>query len=143
MLKAVEVLPEIEDRFTVSHLSSTVGMPTSKGHYIMKRLKAIKLVDPLPKIERPPDWGSYTLSMRKLFYEKNGLQHKGRDPQLYRYSPLKALTHLRERVQQEIDDIDKQASDEINALLREYEEIENALTRQAEGPHMIEEDGLL
>jgi len=134
-MKAVGALPKIEDGFTVSRLASTVGIPSSKGYHVIKRLLAIKIVDALPKVERPPDWGSYTLSMRKKFYEKHGLQHKGRDPQLYRYSPLKALTLLRERVQQEIEGIDKQAADEINTLLKDYEEIENALTRHVRKDH--------
>ena len=130
LVKAVEALPKIEDGFTVSRLSSMVGMPSSKGYHIIKRLLAIKIVDALPKVERPPEWGNYSLSMRKKFYEEHGLQHKGRDPKLYRYSPLKALALQRDRVQEDIETIDKQATDKINALLKEYEEIENALTRQ-------------
>lgn len=134
-MKAVEALQKIGGGFTASQLSSIVGMPSSKGYHVIKRLLAIKIVETLPKVERPPDWGNYSLSMRKKFYEKHGLQHKSRDPQLYRYSPLKALAFLRDRVQEEIEFIDKQASDKINALLKDYEEIENALTRQAEEAH--------
>jgi len=130
-VKAVESLQKIDDGFTVSRLSSMVGMPSSKGYHIIKRLLAIKIVETLPKVERPPDWGDYSLKMRKKFYKERGPQYRGRDPQRYRYCPLKALALIRDRVQTEIEAIDKQATDEINALLKEYEEIENVLTRQA------------
>lgn len=131
-MKAGQALQKIDDGFTVSQLSSIVGMPSSKGYHIIKRLSVIKIVETLPKVERPPDWGDYSLSMRKKFYKERGLQYRGRDPQRYRYCPLKALALLRDRVQTDIETVDKQATDEINALLKEYEEIENALTRQVE-----------
>ena len=112
-----------------------VGMPSSKGYHIIKRLLVIKIVEALPKVERPPDWGDYSLKMRKKFYEEHGLRYRGRDPQRYRHCPLKALALLRERVQEDIECIDKEAADKINALLEEYEEIENALTRLVEETH--------
>ena len=135
-MKAGQALQEIEDGFTVSQLSFMVGMPSSKGYHIIKRLLAIKIVETLPKVERPPDWGDYSLKMRKKFYKEHGLQYRGREPQRYRYCPLKALALLRDRVQTEIEIIDKQATDEINALLKEYEEIENVLTRRAKETHV-------
>jgi len=135
-VKAGQALQKIDDGFTVSQLSSIVGMPSSKGYHIVKRLSAIKIVETLPKVERPPDWGDYSLKMRKKFYEEHGLQHKGRDPQRYRYCPLKALALLREQIQIDIETIDKQAADEINALLKKYEQIENTLTKQVEEAHV-------
>lgn len=134
-MRAVEALPKIEDGFTIAHLSSIVGMPSSKGYHIINRLLAVNLVESLPKVERPPDWGDYSLSMRKKFYEEHGLGCKGRAPQRYRYCPSKSLALLRDRIQEEIDGIDRQATDKINGLLKEYEEIENALTTQVKKTH--------
>jgi hypothetical protein len=135
LVKAVEALREIEDGFTVPRLSSVVGMPPSKGYLIIKRLLAIKIVEALPKVERPPDWGEYSLGMRKRFYEEHGIRYRGRDPQRYRHCPSKALALLRERVQEDIERIDEEATDRINALLEEYEEIGDALTRRVEEAH--------
>lgn len=111
-------------------------MPSSKCYYLIKRLLAVNLVEALPKVERPPDWGDYSLGMRKKFYEEHSLRWIGRDPQRYRYCPFKALALLRDRVQGEIDDIDRQATDKINGILKEYDEIESALTTQAKKTHM-------
>jgi len=141
LVKALEAVPDLEEGFAVSRLASAIGMPASKGYHVMKRLQDVRIVEALPRVERPPDWGSYTLSMRKKFYEEHGLGHKGRDPQLYMYSPLKALALLRRRVQEEIEGIDKRAADDVNALLRDYEDVEKYLTRQAGEDHSMEPSG--
>jgi hypothetical protein len=135
LAKAVGALEDIGDGFTVSRLSAAVGMPPSKGYRVVNRLQAVRIVEALPGIERPPDWGDYSLGMRKRFYEEHGLRRRGRDPRRYRYSPARALALLRERIQEEIEGIDRQAADEINALLEEYEEIQGALTRRVEKTH--------
>jgi hypothetical protein len=132
LAKAFGTLEEIGDGFTVPGLSAAVGMPPSKGYRVVKRLQAVRIVEDLPGVERPPDWGDYSRGMRKRFYEEHGLRRRGRDPRRYKYSPARALALLRERVQEEIEGIDRRAADEINALLEEYEEIEGALTRRLE-----------
>jgi len=134
-VKAVEALPRLGEAFTVSQLSRAAGIPRSKGYPTLRRLLGLRVVEALPRLRRPDDWGEYTLGMRKRFYREHGLPLRGKEPRRYTYCPQRALAYVRGKVLREIADIDAEAQTRIARLLREYDEAERRLRRggEAEG----------
>lgn len=131
-VKAVEALPRLGEAFTVSQLSGAAGIPRSKGYPTLRRLMGLRVVEALPRLRRPDDWGEYTLGMRKRFYREHGLPSRGKEPRRYRYCPRQTLAYLRGKVLREIADIDAEAQTRIARLLREYDEVERRLRRSGE-----------
>lgn len=128
-VKALEALPRMGGVFTVSQLSRAAGIPRSKGYPTVRRLEELGLVEALPGLRRPDDWGEYTLGMRKRFYRDHGLPPRGKEPRRFRYRPRRALEHLRDGVMREIATVDTEAQKRIAVLLGALDEAEGLLRR--------------
>ncbi len=131
-VKALEALPRMGEAFTVSQLSRAAGIPRSKGYPTLRRLLGLRLVEALPRLRRPDDWGEYTLGMRKRFYREHGLPLRGKEPRRYRYCPQRTLAHLRGEVMREIAEIDAEAQTRIAGLLGALDEAEGRLRSRVE-----------
>jgi hypothetical protein len=126
--RAAKALPALIKPFTVPTMARKAGIPRSKGYPTIKELEHLRLVRPVPKIERPPDWDEYTRSMRRRYNKKHGLPQRGIEPQRYTYTPNIALKHLRETISRKIQSVDQKALREISELTHRYKSIEDALS---------------
>jgi len=126
--RAAKALPTLTKPFTVPVLARRAGIPRSKGYPTIKQLQKLRLVKPVQKTLRPPDWNEYTRSMRKRFNRQHGLPTRGIEPQRYQYTPREALLYLRETISKQIQQVDQHALNRITTLTQEYSVIEDALS---------------
>ncbi|MCW4012723.1 MAG: hypothetical protein NWF07_06995, partial [Candidatus Bathyarchaeota archaeon] len=54
--RTARALPSLTKPFTVPVLARRAGIPRSKGYTAIKQLEKLRLVKPVQKTLRPPDW---------------------------------------------------------------------------------------
>lgn len=133
LTKAAMAVPRFPGRFSVSMLAREAGIPRTKGYRVVGLLEDLGLVRPVPKLPRPRDWGEYSRRRRKRFRARVGLPPRGKEPQMYIYTPGVALARLERRVEALLREMELEAERTRRSILGSLDEVRRSLASRPPG----------